>query len=212
MTTFEVTDEERSREVLGLGYAGAVRFAELLAEHGEERGLIGPRELPRLWVRHVLNSAAVGPFLPDDGDVADVGSGAGLPGVVLALMRADLEFHLIEPMERRIAWLSEVLEELDLDNVTLHQVRAEELHGRRRFSVVTARAVAAMKKLVPMTMPLVKPGGTLLAQKGRRARDEVADAGKALRAAGAAGTQVHEVDVLQNGDPTWIVEVVGRTR
>lgn len=207
MSTWEITDEQRSREILGLGYNGAIRFAELLALHGEERGLIGPRELSRLWPRHVLNSAAVAPFLPARGTVADVGSGAGLPGIVLALMRPDLEFSLIEPMERRVAWLSEVLEELDLDNVELHQVRAEELHGRRRFSAVTARAVAAMKKLVPITLPLVASGGTLVAQKGQRAAEEVAEARKVLRAHGGVDTQVHEVDLLDDGDITRIVQV-----
>ena len=207
MTDWEITAEEQSKRILGFGFAGAVRFAELLAEHGEERGLIGPRELPRLWTRHVLNSAVVARFLPKTGAVADVGSGAGLPGVVLALMRADLEIHLIEPMERRIQWLDEVRDELDLDNVTLHQVRAEELHGRIRFAAVTARAVAAMKKLVPMTMPLLGADGKLLAQKGRRAADELADARKALRAAGAGEPTIHEVDLLDDGEITRIVEV-----
>ena len=207
MSTWEVTDTERSREILGLGYGGAVRFGELLAAHGEERGLIGPRELARLWPRHVLNSAAAAPFLPTNGTVADVGSGAGLPGIVLALMRPDLEFALIEPMERRITWLTEVVSELDLDNVELHQVRAEEMHGRRRFHAVTARAVAAMKKLVPITLPLVAPGGSLLAQKGRRAGDEIADARQVLRSHGAVDTQVHEVDLLGDGDVTRVVQV-----
>ena len=207
MQTWEITDPERSREILGLGYAGAVRYAELLAEHGEERGLIGPRELPRLWPRHVLNSAAVAPFLPARGRVADVGSGAGLPGIVLALIRPDLEFALIEPMERRVAWLAEVIEELDLDNVTLHQQRAEELHGRHRFEAVTARAVAAMRKLVPITLPLLAPSGVLLAQKGRRAAEELAAARQVLRKAGAGASAVHEVDLLDDGELTWIVEV-----
>lgn len=207
MSTWAVTDAEQSREILGLGFSGAVRFAELLAEHGEERGLIGPRELERLWPRHVLNSAAVGRFLPDSGAVADVGSGAGLPGIVLALMRPDLDFCLIEPMERRVAWLAEVIEDLDLDNVTVRQVRAEELHGRQRFDAVTARAVAGMKKLVPMTLPLVAPKGALLAQKGRRAAEEVSAAREALRAAGDGRTEVHEVDLLDDGELTWVVQV-----
>src|SRR5690625_6480330 len=105
-----------TRGLFGERFGLAQRYFELLAEHGEERGLIGPRELPRLWTRHVLNSAVVARFLPKTGAVADVGSGAGLPGVVLALMRADLEIHLIEPMERRSQWLDEVRDELDLDN------------------------------------------------------------------------------------------------
>lgn len=139
--------------------------------------------------------------------MADVGSGAGLPGVVLALIRPDLEFHLIEPMDRRVAWLTEVVDELDLDNVTLHQVRAEELHGRVSFEAVTARAVAAMKKLVPITMPLVAPGGSLIAQKGGRAAAEVTEARKVLRSHGGVQPQVHEVDLLGDGELTRIVQV-----
>lgn len=207
MTTWEITDAQRSREILGMGYSGAVRFAELLAEHGEERGLIGPRELPRLWARHVLNSTAVAPFLPARGTVADVGSGAGLPGIVLALVRPDLEFALIEPMERRVMWLGEIVEELDLDNVTVYQQRAEELHGRMRFEAVTARAVAAMKKLVPIALPLLAPSGVLLAQKGRRAADELEEARKAIRKAGGGQCTVHDVDLLGDGELTWIVQV-----
>src|SRR5690625_5888732 len=111
-----VVDDARSREILGLAWGGAAHFAELLAQEGELRGLIGPRELPKLWTRHVLNSAAVARFLPDEGSLADVGSGAGLPGVVLALMHPELEVHLVEPMQRRVEWLHEVVEELDLDN------------------------------------------------------------------------------------------------
>lgn len=204
---FTVVEPDRSRELLGLGFSGAAVFGEMLAAEGELRGVIGPRELPRLWTRHVLNSAAVAPFLSQAGAVADVGSGAGLPGIVLALMRPDLEFHLIEPMERRVAWLSEVVDELDLDNITVHQVRAEELHGRLRFEAVTARAVAAMKKLAPITLPLIAPGGTLLAQKGQRAETELADAAATLRSLGATEWQVHEVDLLDDGDITRIVQV-----
>lgn len=199
-------DDPRSREILGLGWGGAARFAELLAQEGELRGLIGPRELPKLWTRHVLNSAAVAQFLPDQGSVADVGSGAGLPGVVLALMRPDLEVHLVEPMQRRVDWLVEVGEELDLDNVTVHQVRAEELHGRLTVEAVTARAVAALDKLARLCLPLIVPGGTLLAQKGQRAEEEVAKADRVLRKLGVVDVTVHAVDMLGDGDVTRVVE------
>lgn len=200
-------DDARSREILGLAWGGVAHFAQMLADEGELRGLIGPREVPRLWTRHVLNSAAVASFLPERGTVADVGSGAGLPGIVLALMRPDLDLHLVEPMERRIAWLSEVCAELDLDNVVLHQVRAEELHGALRVDAVTARAVAALDKLARLTMPLVRPGGALLAQKGQRAAEEVAAARAVLRKLGARSIEVHEVDLLSDGDITRVVEV-----
>ncbi|UFU06531.1 16S rRNA (guanine(527)-N(7))-methyltransferase RsmG [Ruania halotolerans] len=203
-----VVDDAQSRAVLGLAWGGVARFAEMLADQGELRGLIGPRELPRLWTRHVVNSAAVAQFLPAEGSVADVGSGAGLPGVVLALMRPELDVHLIEPMERRITWLSEVVEELDLDNVQLHHGRAEELHGRLKVSVATARAVAALDKLARMTLPLVEPGGRLLAQKGRRAAEEVSRADSVLRQLGGANVRIHEVDLLGDGDVTRVVEVL----
>lgn len=199
-------DDERSREILGLGWGGVAHFAELLAQEGEVRGLIGPRELPKLWTRHVLNSAAVARFLPDKGSLVDVGSGAGLPGVVLALMRPDLEVHLVEPMQRRVEWLVEVGEELDLDNVTVHQVRAEELHGRLSVDAVTARAVAALDKLARFCLPLVGPGGSLLAQKGQRAEEEVATADRVLGKLGVVEVTVHTVDMLGDGDVTRVVE------
>lgn len=203
----EIVEVDRSREILGLGFSGAVRFAEMLAAEGELRGLIGPRELPRLWTRHILNCAAVVPFLPERGAIADIGSGAGLPGMVLALMRPDLDVHLIEPMERRIEWLGDVVDELDLDNVILHQVRAEELHGRMSFAAVTARAVAAMHKLGRIAMPLVAPGGVLIAQKGERAQSELDQALPSLRRLGAKRWVVHEVDLLDDGQVTRVVEV-----
>lgn len=199
-------DDERSREILGLSWGGVAHFAELLAQEGELRGLIGPRELPKLWTRHVLNSAAVAQFLPEKGSLADVGSGAGLPGVVLALMRPDLEVHLVEPMQRRVEWLVEIGEELDLDNVTVHQVRAEELHGRLSVNAVTARAVAALDKLARFCMPLVAPGGSLLAQKGQRAEEEVAAADRVLRKLGVVDVTVHSVDMVGDGDVTRVVE------
>ncbi|WP_022917299.1 16S rRNA (guanine(527)-N(7))-methyltransferase RsmG [Ruania albidiflava] len=199
-------DDDRSREILGLAWGGAAHFAELLAQEGELRGLIGPRELPKLWSRHVLNSAAVAQFLPEEGSLADVGSGAGLPGVVLALMRPELDVHLVEPMQRRVDWLLEVVDELDLDNVSVHQVRAEELHGRLTVDAVTARAVAALDKLSPMCLPLVGAGGRLLAQKGQRAAEEVEKASKVLRKLGVVDVTIHEVDMLGDGDVTRVVE------
>lgn len=199
-------DDARSREILGLGWGGAAHFADLLAQEGELRGLIGPREVPKLWTRHVLNSAAVAPLLPTEGSLADVGSGAGLPGVVLALMRPELDVHLIEPMQRRVEWLAEVIDELDLDNVTVHQVRAEELHGRLTVDAVTARAVAALDKLGRFCLPLVAPGGSLLALKGRRAQEEVAKADRVLRKLGVVEVTVHEFDMLADGEVTRVVQ------
>lgn len=202
-----VEDDARSREILGVGYDGAVEFARMLAAEGELRGLIGPRELPRLWRRHVVNSAAVAGFLPDSGSVVDVGSGAGLPGVVLALMRPDLQVHLVEPMQRRVAWLTEVSDRLKLGNIVVHGSRAEDLHGVLMAEAVTARAVASLDKLARWTMPMVRLGGALLAMKGQRAAEEVASAGPVLRRLGATDVRVHEVDLYDDGDVTRLVEV-----
>ena len=177
----------------------------MLVEEGELRGLIGPRELPRLWSRHLVNSAAVVPFIRDEDSVIDVGSGAGFPGIVVALMRPDADVHLVEPMERRVDWLSDVVDEVGLDNVTIHRARAEELHGQLRADVVTARAVAAMDKLARWSLPLVSPGGRLVALKGERAATEVDAARKWLRKLGVIDTRVDVVTPLDGQDPTTVV-------
>ena len=196
------TDE--ARELFGIAFAGAERFAEMLAAEGELRGLVGPRELPRLWTRHIVNSAAVVPFLPARGTVADVGSGAGFPGIVVALLRPDLEVALIEIMERRIDWLGDVVDELDLDNVTLRRARAEDV--KERFDVVTARAVANLTKLVRLTAPLLRRGGSLLALKGARAAAEAEAARHVVRKAGLKPAVIHEV-VTPGEELTKVVQV-----
>lgn len=180
-------------------------FASLLAAEGELRGLIGPRELPRLWTRHLLNSSAVAPFVPTGVRFADVGSGAGFPGVVVAIMRDDLDVHLVEPMDRRTTWLEYVAAELSLSNVTVVRARAEELHGSASFDAVSARAVAALKKLVPWTAPLIAPGGRLVALKGERAALEVDEAAKMLRKHKLGNATVHEVLVEGTDEPTRVV-------
>jgi 16S rRNA (guanine527-N7)-methyltransferase len=201
----EATDE--LRDFFGLAWAPMEHFAEMLVAEGELRGLIGPREVPRLWSRHLVNSAAISPFVPSDADVADIGSGAGFPGVVLAIMRPDTTVHLIEPMERRVAWLSDVAEEVGLDNVTIHHARAEEIHGRQTFDVVTARAVASLDKLARWAMPLVRPGGALVALKGRRAEEEVGEAKHVLRKLGATSTRVDTVTGLPLDTSATVVRV-----
>ncbi|TNC18367.1 16S rRNA (guanine(527)-N(7))-methyltransferase RsmG, partial [Georgenia sp. 311] len=177
----------------------------LLVREGELRGLIGPRELPRLWSRHLLNSSAVAGFVPHGATFGDVGSGAGFPGVVVALMRPDLEVTLIEPMERRVAWLHDVASELSIENVTVERARAEELHGAREFDVVSARAVAALKKLISWVAPLIAPGGSLVALKGERAALEIDEAAKALRKYRLRDARVYEVLVPGTDDPTRVV-------
>ncbi|WP_194410072.1 16S rRNA (guanine(527)-N(7))-methyltransferase RsmG [Microbacterium cremeum] len=157
----------------------ARRFTEALGLHGEERGLIGPLEPPRLWSRHILNSAVIAPHF--SGHVGDVGSGAGLPGLVLAIARPDVQWVLIEPMERRVAWLSEQVESLGLDNVEVVRARAEDWKRGPVLDAVTARAVSALRTLVPITAPLVRDGGELILLKGANAENEIGAAEKQLR-------------------------------
>lgn len=180
-----------------------VRYAEILSHAGVERGMIGPREVPRLWDRHLLNSGVVLPRLPQGATVADVGSGAGLPGLVWAIGRPDLHVTLIEPLLRRTTFLEEVVADLDLTNVRVLRARAEEVD--ETFDVVTARAVAALDKLAKWCMPLVRPGGVLLALKGRSAAEEVRDAKRTLGRLGASGTVIRTYGDLEV--PTTVVEV-----
>lgn len=179
--------------VFGDQLALARQFTLNLATHGEELGLIGPLELPRLWSRHILNCGIVAPLLA--GRVGDVGSGAGLPGLVLAIARPDVEFVLIEPMERRTAWLNDQVAELSLDNVTVVRDRAEDVRRDVLLDQVTARAVSALKKLIPMTAPLVKPGGELVLMKGAGAAQEIEAAAKQIRA-----YKLRDVEVLTLGE------------
>ncbi|GAA1957481.1 16S rRNA (guanine(527)-N(7))-methyltransferase RsmG [Agromyces allii] len=156
------------------------QFAASLATHGEELGLIGPLELPRLWTRHIVNSALVAPLLRP-GRVADVGSGAGLPGLVLAIIRPDVSFTLIEPMERRVDWLSRQVDELQLSNVVVERARAEDSGFKHQFDQVTARAVSALRTLIPVTAPLLKAGGEFVLLKGAGVDGEMGAAEKVFR-------------------------------
>ena len=166
-------------------YGGQVQLAERFVEHlvttGIEWGLLGPREIPRMWDRHVLNCAVVQELLPKGALVADVGSGAGLPGVALAIARPDVQFILIEPLERRVEWLNMVIEDLALENIDVIRARSEQVFDTVDVDVVTARAVSAMKSLIPITVPLLHGEGELLAIKGRSAPAEIEKAEKVLR-------------------------------
>lgn len=167
-------------QLFGAEIARARQFTQNLASKGEELGLIGPLELPRLWTRHVLNSAIVAPLLRA-GTVGDIGSGAGLPGLVLAIARPDVDFVLIEPMERRVAWLRSQVEELELANVTVNRARADEAGLEGSLDQVTARAVSALAKLIPWAAPLLKPGGELVLMKGAGAEREIEAAQKVIK-------------------------------
>ncbi|WP_034284539.1 16S rRNA (guanine(527)-N(7))-methyltransferase RsmG [Schaalia suimastitidis] len=192
------------RDLFGVAFGQVEEFARLLEDEGELRGLIGPRELPRLWSRHLVNSAAILGFLPKKGQVLDIGSGAGFPGIVAAIARPNLDFHLAEPMQRRCEWLYDVVDHLGLDNVTIHQARAEELRGKGKADVVTARAVANMSKLIRMTSKLIAPGGSLVALKGRRAPIEVEEASIELKRH-HLGAAIHEVPSVMEDEATFVV-------
>jgi 16S rRNA (guanine527-N7)-methyltransferase len=158
----------------------AEAYVARLAEAGTERGLIGPREAPRLWERHVLNCAVVTDLVGEGSTVCDVGSGAGLPGVVMAIRRPDLALTLVEPLLRRATFLQETVDDLSLRNVEVVRARAEQLHGSRRFDVVTSRAVAPLGKLLGWSLPLTHPGGQVLAMKGANAGAELEEARTSL--------------------------------
>ncbi|WP_297083568.1 16S rRNA (guanine(527)-N(7))-methyltransferase RsmG [uncultured Demequina sp.] len=197
-----------SREVheyFGDSYPRVLAFAELLADQGVLRGLIGPRELSRLWERHILNSAAVVPFLRE-GTIVDVGSGAGLPGLVVAAMLPERRVVLVEPMERRTTWLFEAAERCGIDNVTVVRGRAEEVRDVVEADVVTARAVASIDKLVKWSAPLLADGGEMALLKGRSAPDEVERAKYVLRKFGLVGS-VHAAPTIEGLEPTTVVRL-----
>jgi 16S rRNA (guanine527-N7)-methyltransferase len=172
----------------------ARQFTADLVAHGEGLGLIGPLEMPRIWTRHILNSALLASLIKP-GRVGDVGSGAGLPGLVLAIARPDAQFILIEPMERRVEWLRREAEALELENVEVVRARAEEAKLTPWLDQVTARAVSALAKLIPLTVPLVRSGGELLFLKGASVDAEVAAAAAAIRR-----TRLTAVEVLTLGE------------
>ena len=185
----------------------AERYVDLLATAGVERGLIGPREAPKLWDRHVLNCLALTSLIAPGAAVADLGSGAGLPGLVLAIGRPDLTVTLVEPLQRRTIFLDEVIDELGLQDVRVVRGRAEALHGREHFDVVTARALAPLPRLVDWAMPLVAAQGVLLAMKGSSAADEIAAASKALRELRCAPPEILQVAGPDGSSTATVVRV-----
>jgi 16S rRNA (guanine527-N7)-methyltransferase len=185
----------------------AVRYTELLATEGVTRGLIGPREAPRRWDRHVLNSAVLAEVIPEGATVCDIGTGAGLPGLVLAIARPDIEMTLVEPLLRRTTFLDEVVDELGLSHVSVVRGRAEDVHGERTFDVVTSRAVAPLERLLGWSMPLVSPTGALVAMKGQSVHEEIESAAEFLHTWRCGVPEVFEVgkDVVE--PPTTVVRV-----
>jgi 16S rRNA (guanine527-N7)-methyltransferase len=181
--------------VFGAALPAAEQYARLLAGPGVIRGLLGPREVPRLWTRHLLNCAAIVDLVPRPGTLIDLGSGAGLPGIVLALLLPDVEVTLLERMERRAAFLGECVAELNLGNARVCRATAEDVAGKMAADVVTARAVAPLERLAGLAAGLVRPGGLILAIKGAAADEEVARARPVLRRLG-----VRDVNVVRVGN------------
>ncbi len=186
----------------------AIAYVDLLAGPGRVRGLMGPREVPRLWDRHVLNCAVLADLIPDGATVADIGSGAGLPGIVLAIRRPDLRVTLIEPLLRRTTFLEEAVADLGLDHVEVVRARAEELAGTRQFRVVTSRAVSALPTLLEWSLPLVEAEGEVLAMKGSSASVEVDEVAGVLEQSGIPRPQVLTCGAEYGVVPTTAVRVV----
>ncbi len=196
-------------EIFGDRLDKAVAYHRSLATTGSERGFIGPREVPRLWDRHVLNCAVIGEAFPEGATVADIGSGAGLPGIPLAIARPDLKVILIEPLLKRSTYLGEVVEELGLDNVTVIRGRAEEPEVRKleKVDAVTSRAVAPLGKLVGWSLPLAKVGGAMVAMKGSSVGEELERDAEQIRRVGGGEAEIFTVgdDVLD--EPTTLIRI-----
>lgn len=202
-----VSRETVARQLFGERLGLARAYAELLRTDGITRGLIGPREADRIWDRHILNCAAVAPELARGAAVADIGSGAGLPGIVLAIARPDITMRLVEPLLRRSTFLSEVVESLGLTGVEVVRERAEQLPADWEVDVVTARAVAPLARLVGWCLPLVRPGGELLALKGERAAEELSEAATQLPGLGASRWEVRVLGAGLVDPPVRVVAV-----
>ena len=201
--------EEAAQQIFGERLDVARRYTEHLASSGIVRGLIGPREAPRLWERHVLNCAVVEELIPEQARVVDVGSGAGLPGLCLAIARPDLTITLVEPLERRVTWLEEIIADLSLDSVRVVRARAEQAKKDvGPVDVVTARAVSALVGLMDITLPLLKGSGELLALKGRSAQEEIEKASKKFSRFGVRSAEVLTVGGELLSEPTTVARLV----
>lgn len=190
-------------QIFGAGIDKARAYAQALIRDGDILGLLGPREMPKIWTRHILNSAVVAELIEPGQKVADVGSGAGLPGIPMAIVRPDAEFVLIEPMERRASWLADQVKVLDLKNVRVVRARAEEVG--EAFDVVTARALSALPKLLRQCVPMTLNGGQILALKGSRAADEIEEAKSLQKKLRIASFEIVMTGAELLAEPTLVV-------
>lgn len=197
------TEPAAAAEIFGARIEQARGYFRALVRDGDLLGLLGPREMPKLWTRHILNSAVVAELVPDGKTVADVGSGAGLPGIPMALAQPNSHFTLIEPMERRSDWLKLMVDELGLTNVTVQRARAEEVGDV--FDIVTARAVSALPKLLKMCVPLTKHGGEVVALKGSKAGEEIDESKKLQKKLGIESFEIVKVGGQFLAEPTLVV-------
>jgi 16S rRNA (guanine527-N7)-methyltransferase len=201
---FEVEVEPLSAaRIFGSGIEAARKYTAALVRDGEVLGLLGPREYPRIWTRHVLNSAVVAELVPAGVTVADVGSGAGLPGIPMAIAQPEAEFILIEPMERRSDWLKQQVEELGLKNVRVLRARAEEVG--ETFDIVTARALKAMPQLLRLCVPMTKQGGEIIALKGEKAQLEIDEAKPLMKKLGIESFEIVFTGAHLLEEPTRVV-------
>jgi 16S rRNA (guanine527-N7)-methyltransferase len=200
-------EPKEAQEVYGEHIGQARQYFDLLVRDGDLLGLIGPREMPKLWSRHILNSAVVADLVEDGQLVADVGSGAGFPGIPMAILRPKVKFVLIEPMERRANWLADVVvPTLGLENVKVLRGRAEEA-PLRNYDVTTARAVSALPKLLRMLVPLTAPGGQVLAMKGTKAQEEIEESQSLAKKLKIESFEIVTVGENLLVEPTTVVRV-----